>query len=84
MNTLSVQNKPINTLTIAELELLVTDIVRRVIREEIHAESPKTNGKSLPPEFLATFGAWEDARSAEEIITDIYTSRTLTTANVQL
>jgi hypothetical protein len=31
----------------------------------------------IPEAFLATFGAWEDDREAEEIVYEIYTSRTV-------
>ncbi len=72
---LSTPNQPISTLTVAELEALITEIVRRVLREEIRQAAPD-NGRTIPEEFLATFGAWEDDRSSDEIVADIYTSRT--------
>jgi len=31
----------------------------------------------VPEAVLATFGSWQDERSAEEIIEDIYASRTV-------
>lgn len=34
--------------------------------------------------FWASFGSWQDERSAEEIITDIYAARTSTERAVQL
>lgn len=43
----------------------------------INSESlPGKIGKTPPQEFLDIFGSWEDNRSAEEIIEDIYSSRT--------
>jgi len=84
VNTPSVQDTPISTLTVAELKSLVADTVRRVIREEMHLETSKTNGENLPPDFLATFGVWEDNRSADEIVADIYANRTLAATDLTL
>jgi hypothetical protein len=33
--------------------------------------------------FLQTFGSWEDNRSTEQIISDIYTSRSFSKKNIQ-
>jgi len=72
---LSTPNQPISTLTVAELEALITEIVRRVLREEMH-QPARENGRTMSEELLATFGAWEDDRSADEIVAEIYASRT--------
>ena len=72
-------NQPISALTIAELESLITQIVRRVLREEIRRTSAVPgNADAVPSPLLATFGAWEDERSADEIIAEIYKSRVTT------
>ncbi len=72
--------RQINSLTVAELESLIVKIVRGVIKQEIanlRGESlPRKSAKTPPQEFLDTFGSWEDSRTAEEIIEDIYASRT--------
>ncbi|NEP45785.1 MAG: hypothetical protein F6K35_43905 [Okeania sp. SIO2H7] len=65
--------RQINSLTVAELENLIFKIVRRVIKQEM---SNFKSTKTPPQEFLDTFGSWEDSRTAEEIIEDIYASRT--------
>jgi hypothetical protein len=76
-------NQPISALTIAELESLITQIVRRVLREEIRRTSAVPgNGDAVPSPLLATFGAWEDERSADEIIAEIYKSRTVSAKEV--
>ena len=72
---LSTPNQPISTLTVAELETLITEIVRRVLREEIRGAIPN-NGETMSEEFLDTFGTWEDDRAADEIVAEIYASRT--------
>ena len=83
MTTLSAPDQPISTLTVAELEALITEIVRRVLREEIR-QAPPQNGGTMPEAFLATFGAWEDDRSTDEIVAEIYASRTVSTTDVSL
>ncbi len=75
MTMLSASNQPISTLTVAELETLITEIVRRVLREEFRQAVASKNGDMLPEEFLATFGAWEDDRSIDDIVAEIYASR---------
>jgi hypothetical protein len=83
MKALSAPNQPIGSLTIAELETLITETVRRVLREEIHPTN-RHNGDKIPEEFLATFGTWEDDRPAGEIVTEIYASRTVSKADISL
>ncbi|MFZ3091122.1 MAG: hypothetical protein WA240_10940 [Nitrospirota bacterium] len=53
------------------------------IKERLHLKSDdivkvivtKVVNKKPSERFLATFGSWEDERTAEEIIKDIYGSR---------
>lgn len=76
-------DQPISVLTVADLEALIVKIVQKVLRQEtgklrhrdLQVETVHTN--NLPKDFLETFGSWEDTRTAEEIIDDIYASRTL-------
>ena len=70
--------RQINSLTVAELENLIVKIVRQVIKQEIgnlRGEALQAT-KAPPQEFLDTFDSWQDSRTAEEIIEDIYASRT--------
>lgn len=77
-------NEPISGLTVGELEAMIVTIVRKTIAEEksnlerqnVQAEIAKTNVPP-PPAFLETFGSWEDERSPEEIVENIYASRTI-------
>ncbi len=67
-------DRRISDLTVADLEALITQIVRNALAQE------KARPPVLPPEgLLATFGSWQDERNAEEIIEDIYASRTVAT-----
>ena len=72
--------QPISVLTVADLEALIVKIVQKVLKKEISKledknlqaiETSRTNQA-----FLTTFGTWEDTTTAEEIISDIYNSRT--------
>ena len=83
MNTFSSPNQPIGSLTVSELEALITETVRRVLREEIHGTIP-SNGEAISEEFLATFGTSEDDRPTDEIVAEIYAGRTASTADVRL
>lgn len=74
-------NQPINILTVADLEALLTKVVKKVIRQELlNLKPPQIQSKESPAEhplenFIETLGAWEDERTTEEIIKDIYESR---------
>lgn len=76
-------NQPISILTVADLKALIVGIVQKVLRQEtgslrrgdLQVETVPTNNP--PRAFLKTFGSWENTRTAEEIIDDIYASRTL-------
>jgi hypothetical protein len=82
---LSAPDQPISALTIADLEAIIAEVVRRVLREEMRrAAGLPANGQSLSEAFLATFGAWEDPRPAEAIVSEIYESRTVATSEVSL
>ena len=85
MTTLSAPDQPVGALSVAQFDSLVTEIVRRVLREETHATAaPAENGSAIPQELLATFGAWEDERPTDEIVAEIYSSRTRSTSEVDL
>jgi len=77
-------DQPIGSLTVAELDALITRIVRRVLREETPTSDRSDSAETLPDDFLATFGAWEDDHSADEIIADIYASRTIANPEISL
>ena len=65
-------DRHVSDLTVADLEILITQIVRKALAQE------KAKPPVPPPEaLLATFGSWQDERNAEEIIQDIYASRTI-------
>ena len=60
----------IGNLTRAQLEEIIKEIAKKTIEQEI------INKKENKSQFLAdTFGTWEDERSDEEIIKEIYDSR---------
>jgi hypothetical protein len=74
-------NQAISVLTVADLEALLTKVVQKVIRQEmISLRHRATKSEESPPahaleDFIEKFGAWEDERTTEEIIQDIYESR---------
>jgi hypothetical protein len=75
----TISRKHLDNMTISELEVLIARIMRRVLREELGLK-PR-NGKGLSKEFLATFGAWKDDRPADNIIDEIYSTRTISMRN---
>jgi len=78
-------DQPISALTIGDLETLVAEVVRRILRQEMsRAVGLPSNGEGLPKALLATFGSWEDVRSAESIVTEIYEGRTVSVNEVDL
>lgn len=83
MTILKDPDKPISALTVSELESLITEIIRRALYEAFQEYSP-SNGEALPKAFLDTFGAWDDDRSSDEIVTEIYESRTVSKADLSL
>ncbi|MFB2894240.1 hypothetical protein ACE1CI_15120 [Aerosakkonemataceae cyanobacterium BLCC-F50] len=74
-------NQPVSVLTVADLEALLTKVVRKVIKEEMinlptQQVQPKTTATEHHLEkFMEKFGAWEDDRTDDEIIQEIYDSR---------
>ncbi len=84
-SALAISNQFVTSLTVADLENIIADVVRRVLRDEMRfVPVSGENGKRLPEAFLATFGAWEDSRPAETIVSEIYESRTVSTLDVDL
>ncbi|MCJ7531436.1 MAG: hypothetical protein MUO64_10455 [Anaerolineales bacterium] len=79
-------DQPIQTLTVSELEELIQRIVRNVFEEEYRSTSKDRAGivKLLEGKLIKTFGVWEDPRSPETIITEIYSSRTVTSREINL
>ncbi len=78
-------NQPVSTLTVGELETLIAETVRRILHEESgHAQTSPTAGEPLPQSLLETFGSWQDTRSTDEIIADIYHNRTLSERDIDL
>jgi len=76
-------DQPLSILTVADLEALIVKIVQKVVNEQTQNLKQQdlqieiTQATHPPQAFLATFGTWEDTRTAEEIIDDIYSSRTV-------
>lgn len=74
-------NQPVSVLTVADLEVLLTKIVRQVIKEEMinlptqQVQPKETAAEHKLEKFMEKFGAWEDDRTDEEIIKEIYESR---------
>ena len=66
----------LNFLSLNDLENLIQTIVRRILRTELQQIQTSPVQTNQPDALLATFGTWEDERPAEEIVADIYVSRT--------
>jgi len=62
--------KKVTDLTLSELEKVIEAIVNRKMREEINF--PPTQSESS---FLETFGTWQDDKTDQIIIEEIYTNR---------
>ncbi len=78
-------DQPISTLTVADLQSLINSVVRQALREEARTSTvPVPSRGALPESFLATFGTWQDDRSDEEIVQDIFRNRSISTAEVAL
>jgi hypothetical protein len=75
-NSPSISEQPLSNLTAADLEILITQIVQKVIKQEIQKQQPIQTDNPLQ-NFLETFGSWEDTRTTEQIIDDIYINRTV-------
>jgi hypothetical protein len=88
-NSPPISEQTLNNLTPADLEILITQIVTKVIKQEAQKQqiditpesytllTQTTHVAQATQDFLNTFGSWQDTRNAEEIIDDIYASRTL-------
>jgi hypothetical protein len=85
-NSQSTSEHSLSLLTVADLEALILKIVQKVIKQETQKlqqedlSNKPTQAKHPPQAFLETFGSWEDTRTAEEIIDEIYSSRTISDA----
>ena len=83
-------NQPTIEITVSDLKALLTKIVRQVIKEEIinlstQQVQPQETLTEHPLErFMEKFGAWEDDRTDEEIIKDIYDSRSVSNSESSL
>jgi hypothetical protein len=67
----------IGDLTVADLQALITRIVQETIRQEREWDnSTRAETDRFLDTFLATYGAWEGERKAEEIVHEIYSTRT--------
>ncbi|MBW4669706.1 MAG: hypothetical protein KME60_20390 [Cyanomargarita calcarea GSE-NOS-MK-12-04C] len=75
-NPQSMPERSLSNLKVADLELLIAKIVKKVIKEETQQQQLLQSANSSQ-DFSETFGSWEDTRSTEEIIDDIYASRTV-------
>jgi hypothetical protein len=71
MNNQPYSQQSIASLTLLELEALVANIAKKTVREEI-ISIQKIDRKL----FAETFGAWEDDKTEQETIEQIYDSRT--------
>ena len=56
----------------------------QLIVNEIILSSEQQPKPHLPQALLETFGTWEDTRTAEEIVDEIYSSRTVSDHNYNL
>jgi hypothetical protein len=72
----SISEQPLSNLTTADLEILITKIVKKVIEQETQKQQIDPT-VTRTQDFLNTFGSWEDTRSTQEIVDDIYASRTV-------
>ena len=70
MTNQSSSEQTIGNLTRSQLEEIIKAIAKKTIKQEIMA-TQHNKPQSLP----ATFGTWEDERTDEEIIREIYDSR---------
>ncbi len=80
----------LSLLSFADLEALIIKIVQKVLTEQRSnlvqnkLELPTAKIDSPPQSLLETFGSWEDDRTPEEIIDELYASRTLPTRKYSL
>ena len=65
-------NRSLSSLTVADLEHLVRQIVLELMQRGLR---PPAQVAKMPDALLKTFGTWEDERSTETIIEDVYKHR---------
>jgi len=70
MDSQDSSTKNVSNLTLSELEKVIEEIVNRKMREEMN-RFPVQSDLSL----LETFGTWQDDKTDEMIIEEIYTNR---------
>ena len=70
MNNQPNSKRTIGNLTLLELEKLIENIAKKTFHRELTIA--KQNHQQL---FSETFGAWEDEKTDQEIIKEIYDSR---------
>ena len=63
-------SEQVGNLTRAQLEEFIRAIVKKTVKQEMIA-----TGQNKSQFLAATFGTWEDERTDEEIIKEIYSSR---------
>ncbi|HYW22209.1 MAG TPA: hypothetical protein VE956_23425 [Nodularia sp. (in: cyanobacteria)] len=76
-----------------EAQTLLLDFIQLLKKrypqtENQHIENEKTFSSTQKPHpldtFIETHGAWEDERTAEEIVKEIYDSRTISNYDISL
>jgi hypothetical protein len=83
-------NQPAIAIPVSDLEALLTKVVRKVIKEEMmnwptqQIQSETTLTEHPLEKFMEKFGDWEDDRTDEEIIKDIYDSRSISNSEYSL
>ncbi|BAY24068.1 hypothetical protein NIES2100_38610 [Calothrix sp. NIES-2100] len=86
-NSQPTSEKLLNLLKVGGLDALIVKIVHQVLQQETQKlqqedlSNKPTQANYLPQAFLETFGNWADTRTAEEIIDDIYSSRSVSDRN---
>jgi len=69
--------QPLSNLTVADLEALVTAILKKLLNQPTVMHQATDTQSTPPPAFLDTFGTWDDDASPESIVEDIYSDRTV-------
>jgi hypothetical protein len=60
----------------SELEKFLAPVLERLL-VKWQILPPVVNGEQKQGDLMATFGAWDDPRSADEIVDEIYLQRTI-------
>jgi hypothetical protein len=76
-------DQPLGNLTVADLEILMAAILPRLLKPYLAFSNAVGVDATQPPaSVLETFGSWEeDDQLTETIISNIYASRTLASAD---